>query len=137
VKKAPTYVGQAGGEVAKERLVQFMRYSTLVSAQEVALDAEDYDRFNELSHEISRLRDQIGPAVSLAERDAAAQQDTRDAVDVLREAVAVNQRIQARLKGLKQEHAGRIRSVTRRGPQARRYVDEGSEVPVSKLDLKL
>lgn len=133
MKAAPRYLGRAGGEVARDRLTQFVRYANLVAEQEAALEDGDLDRFEELADSVTELRGMIGAA-----RAAETPEDEHEqAEEVLREALAANLRIQTRLQSMRGQDAARIRSIAHRRPQARRYVSEEADPPVSHLDLTL
>ena len=137
MRAAPKYLGRAGGELAKERLSQYMRYASLVAEQELALNEEDVDRFNELGEQIADLRGEIGPAGLKDDGPIGSQAEAHEAADVLRQTLAVNQRIQARLIAMRHENAGQIRRVVRRGRQARHYVADQIEAPETRLDVTL
>lgn len=135
MKPGPRHLGRAGKELARERLSAYMRYAELVAEQEAALEAGEVERFEELSRTVETVRVQIGAPRAPSEVQEV--EEAHAAADALRDALAANKRIQARLAELRNENAGRIRNVSRRNPQARRYAEESSETPASHLDVKL
>ena len=137
MKAAPQYLGAAGDALVKERLSQYMRYASLVSEQEGALDRADFERFHDLAREIAEVREQIGPAGLDDGEIQPGEAEARDAAEVLKEALTVNRRVQARLAAMKLDNADQIRSVSRRAPQARKYVTEETEAPETHLDVTL
>jgi hypothetical protein len=136
MRAAPTYLGRAGGELAKERLTQYLRYASLVAEQELALDEEDVERFNELGKQIADLREELGPAGLVDETSIDSEAEVHETAQVLRQTLVVNQRIQARLATMRHDNAGQIRELARRRPQARHYVAE-QEAPETHLDVTL
>lgn len=134
MKPTPKYLGRAGDELAKGRLGQYVRYAELVAEQEHSLEAGDLERFEELGKLAADLREQIG---SVGPDDPMGGQAVDGAARVLEEALAANGRIQDRLSRFRRESADDIRSVERRGPQARRYVSDSTEAPKGRIDLKL
>ena len=136
MKPAPRYLGRAGGELAKERLAQYVRYAELVADQEAALEAGDLERFEELGALVAELREEIG---SFGPDDPAPGKDEdADAVArALEVALAANTRIQDRLARLRHEGADTIRRVERNRPQARQYVSDASEKPHGRIDVTL
>jgi hypothetical protein len=133
VSLSGAYVGKAGGALAKERLSQYTRYAALVEEQEQALGDEDLERFERLAEEIALLQLQIG------QPDAGEDEHVDDAVTLIREALARGERIHERLSEMRRDSAAEIRSMTRRRPQARRYVTGagGGREEAARLDVRL
>lgn len=141
MKPGPRYLGRAGGELAKERLSQYVRYAELVAEQEESLEAGDLERFEQLGELAAELREQIGsvgpegPDGPDGLIDGPAE-DVDHAARVLEEALAANGRIQDRLSRLRLEGADSIRRVERGRPQARRYMSDATETPPGRIDVK-
>lgn len=136
MRDAPRYLGRAGDQVVRERLEQYQRYASLMVDQERALAAEDLDRFQELAVELEQLRAHIG---SLDGGDASSMDESsrQELSETLEGAMDTSRRIQERLTALRSAGAAQIKQVGRRAPEARRYLSEPREAPLTRLDMKL
>ena len=119
MKRAPEYLGQAGDQQAKGRLAEYVRYAELVRAQEAALEAEDIETFEKLSHEIHELRRGSGLADEVAHEG---ELPANEVADVLKDALATNRRIQERLSTMKKSGSDEIRNAGRWRHPTRRYL---------------
>jgi hypothetical protein len=113
----------------------YSRYAALVGEQEGALAAGDLDRFGSLSDERERLQLEVD---ALPEAAGPPPHEAREALALLRTALEHDRRIAKRLGGLRDEARTAVRSVERRGEQARRYLERGGPLGAAHdLDVRL
>ena len=133
----------AGGELARGRLALYARLAELVLEQEAALEAEDLDRFNELSRMVSAVQERLGIAtqgLESATEEQAGPDQTDEAARLLRVTLARTERIHSRLSMLRRQVGDEIRHVETGRKTGRRYMEasgSGSADAVPKVDVKL
>ena len=137
-------VHSAGDHLARERLAAFARIAELVLEQETALEADDLDRFRELTDAVTDLRERLGSA---APEQVVTQGSTGltgghsdEAARLLRETLARSQGIRARLATLRQEAGTKIRRIGAGRATGRRYLEAAGAGPSSsspRVDVKL
>ena len=130
-------MGRAGEELARKRLGQYVRYGDLVAGQEAALDADDLDLFNELAEEIEELQREIGVS-SPVERQVfpSGSPQAREAAELLKATIATSENIGVRLASMRASGVEAIRQVSRRRPQARRYLADSGARRDSRFDVR-
>lgn len=137
---APTLT-QAGCQLARERLAAYQRYAELVEAQEAALEAGDLEAFDVLSSAALEIQASLGggaPLTNLAHDPEAGTASFVDKVtDLLHSTMARNERIQARLRGLRHETGSEIRKTAESRPRIRTYMTGAGSEEERSLDLRL
>ena len=130
-------MGRAGEELARKRLGQYVQYGELVAGQEAALDADDLDLFNELAEEIEELQREIGVS-SPVERQVfpSGSPQAREAAELLKATIATSENIGVRLASMRASGVEAIRQVSRRRPQARRYLADSGARRDSRFDVR-
>ena len=130
-------MGRAGEELARKRLGQYVQYGELVAGQEAALDADDLDLFNELAEEIEELQREIGVSSSV-ERQVfpSGSPQAREAAELLKATIATSENIGVRLASMRASGVEAIRQVSRRRPQARRYLADSGARRDSRFDVR-
>ena len=135
-------VVSAGGALARKRLAGYARYAELVAEQEAALEADDLGRFEELQAAVSELQAGLGLTASLSvgADDAGVDNEAfvQRAIQILRSTLERNERIQARLRLMRNETGNDIRNLSEGRHGARTYLGRDSaEARGPNLDMKL
>lgn len=133
-------VTRAGGALARERLAAYQRYAELVEGQEAALEAGDLEAFDLLSRAALELQATLGASAALRhiEDDPEAGQASfvERVSDLLRSTMARNERIQARLHGLRDDAGRDIRNAGTNRPRVRTYIEGAADMGRHSLDFR-
>ena len=110
---APSSSYHPAGRQARARLAAYRRYAEIVTEQEKALIAGDLETYEALADATHELQDRIGlaPTPDLAEDPEAGHASFVDEVaDILKATLATNERIQARLGGMRRTAGSELRT---------------------------
>lgn len=134
-------VTRAGGKLARERLAAYSRYAQIVAEQEEALAQGDLETFEALGKTATELQAELDGSRTTPDLshdpDAGSDWFVSGVTDLLRATLARNERITARLSGLRRDAAQAVRAAAREAPRLRSYVERsGREAGETHLDLK-
>ena len=124
----------------------YSRYTSLVAAQEQALDQGDLEEFGTLTDAREELQDDLeeagGPLhESLqAQLDEASEALVAEAMRGLRTALEADRRIRQKLEAIRDETMDEFRRIENTGPGAQRYLEGAEnpeERPPARVDIKL
>ncbi len=137
-------VHSAGDDLARERLAAYARIAELVLEQETALEADDLERFQELTQAVTELRERMGsgPLQPMGSPGSTGLKGDHadEAARLIRETLARSQGIRARLATLRQEAGTKIRRIGAGRATGRRYLEAAGAGPSSsspRVDVKL
>ena len=129
-----------------QRLQLYSRYTSLVAAQEQALDQGDMEEFETLTDSREELQEDLeeagGPLhESLQARlDEASEALVGKAMRDLRTALEADRRIRQKLEAIRDETLDEFRRIETIGPGAQRYLEgaeKPEERPPARVDVKL
>lgn len=131
----------AGRALARDRLASYRRYAELVRLQESALARGDTDAYEALVEEGLALQDVLGgqpPVRDLAmDPEAGTGAFVAEVADLLRGALAANERIQSRLRGLRGEASSSVRRAREGRGHALEYAARVGSDTLRTLDRTL
>ena len=129
-----------------QRLQLYSRYTSLVAAQEQALDQGDLEGFETLTDSREELQGNLeeagGPLhESLQARlDEASEALVEEAMRGLRRALEADRRIRRKLEAIRDETMDEFRRIETTGLGAQRYIEgaeKPAERPAARVDVKL
>lgn len=128
----------AGAELARDRLARLQRLAELLAAQEEALRAGDLEAAQALSNAALELQEEIGVAVeATGPRGPGPDPGAEQAADLLRAALASNERVRGRLRALRQEVAVELHRTARGRPDGASYLRAAAPERRERLDVRL
>lgn len=130
--------GTAGAEVARDRLAGLRRLAELLAAQEDALRAGDVDAAQVLSRAAVALQEEVGVALEAeGSRDPGPGPAAEEATELLRAALAANERVRRTLRALRQEVVGEMRRNSRGRRKGASYLRAVAPERRESLDVRL